>query len=57
MYRNDEKCSTKACGVVSDYTQNSNLHGMVYIGDRKRHWIERYLLVKVIKENAEKSLN
>lgn len=27
--------------VLSEYTENSTIHGMRYASDRRRHWCER----------------
>ena len=27
--------------IFSDFTENSTLHGVKYLGKRKRHWFER----------------
>lgn len=30
-----------ACGLFAEYCSNSTIHGVRYLGDRKRHWSER----------------
>ena len=45
MSQQDESCAKKISECVSDYTENSNLHGVAYIGDRERHWFERFYLI------------
>lgn len=42
LTKNDNAICQPVFNSVSEYTDNGNLHGLVYIGDRKRHWIERF---------------
>ena len=42
--QHNENCSKTVLQQVHEYTENSTLHGVYYIGDQSRHWIERYQL-------------
>lgn len=35
--------------LFSEYTESSSLHGVKYVGEKKRHWIERYDMKNVLK--------
>lgn len=35
--------------LFSEYTESSSLHGVKYVGEKKRHWIERF--VRITKKN------
>ena len=37
----DKKISKIAKNLVTEYTDNGSIHGISFIGDSKRHWIER----------------
>ncbi len=30
--------------LFSEYSESSSLHGVKYVGEKKRHWVERYVL-------------
>lgn len=30
--------------LFSEYTESSSLHGVKYVGEKKRHWIERFVV-------------
>ena len=30
---------------IAEYARASSLHGLSYIGETKRHWIEKYLFI------------
>lgn len=50
---NNGKCSS-AMELVTEYTANGTLHGINYMGDRERHWLERYLSLKHLEWNKTK---
>lgn len=37
--------STAAWGLFADFSNNSTVHGVKYLGERRRHWTERFFWV------------
>jgi hypothetical protein len=42
---NDTKEVSAISSVIADYTGQSTVHGMKYLGERRRHWTEKYDLL------------
>ena len=40
---NEEFSSKDFSDLLTEYTVNGSLHGIKYLRDAKRHWVERYL--------------
>ena len=66
-YENEETenmdSKRKVKNLFAEYARASSLHGLSYIGETKRHWIEKYVfiykflkaldnLLKILKNNA-----
>ena len=43
MENRDSKQKIK--NYIAEYARASSLHGLGYIGETKRHWIEKYLFI------------
>ena len=48
-YENEEMknmdSKQKMKNYIAEYARASSLHGLGYIGETKRHWIEKYLFI------------
>ena len=48
-YENEEMknmdSKQKMKNYIAEYARASSLHGLSYIGETKRHWIEKYLFI------------
>ena len=40
--QNNEECSATVINQIHEYAENCTLHGVNYIGDKSRHWFERF---------------
>ena len=40
--QNNEDCSATVIDQIHKYAENCTLHGVNYIGDKSRHWFERF---------------
>ena len=50
-YENEEMknmdSKQKMKNYIAEYARASSLHGLGYIGEIKRHWIEKYLFIYI----------
>ena len=38
---------------IAEYARASSLHGLSYIGETKRHWIEKYVSINLFLESTK----
>ena len=56
-YENEEMknmdSKQKIKNYIADYARASSLHGLGYIGETKRHWIEKYVSINLFLESTK----
>ena len=59
-YENEEMknmdSKQKMKNYIAEYARASSLHGLGYIGETKRHWIEKYLFIYMFLKALENFL-
>ena len=56
-YENEEMknmdSKQKMKNYIAEYARASSLHGLGYIGETKRHWIEKYVSINLFLESTK----